>query len=55
MMPLMNSSETLQARYEAAYRAIQDADAKGRSQRTVNKLWKAFFKVEDEAKAAGAL
>jgi hypothetical protein len=54
MLLLMNG-ETLQARYENALARIKAAEAAGRSERTVNKLWKELFKVEDEAKAMGAL
>lgn len=50
-----NPTEILQARYEMARKRIQDADARGLSQSTVNKRWREFFKIEDEAKRAGCL
>jgi hypothetical protein len=51
----MTNATTLQARYEAAASAIKTAEAKNRCARTMSKLYKALFLVEDEAKAAGAL
>ena len=54
-MILMSNTNTLQARYEAAATAIKVAEAKNRGARTMAKLYKALFLVEDEAKLAGAL
>ncbi len=51
----MKTPETLQSRYESALARIQNADALGRSQSTVNRLWREFFKIEDEAKMKGAM
>ncbi len=54
-LSFMTNPNTLQARYEAAAAAIKTAEAMNRSARTMSKLYKALFTVEDEAKAAGAL
>lgn len=47
------TNQTPGQKFEAARVAVMAAEAAGRSERTVNKLWRAYFKAEDELKANG--
>ena len=40
-------------KFEAAAKAVRMAEAAGRSESTMRKLWKAYFAAEDAVKAAG--
>ena len=48
-------NKTTQEQYETARAAIKTGEAKGLSERTMNKLWAKFFAIEDLARAAGCL
>lgn len=47
--------QTLQARYEAAAAAIKNGEARELGRTAMARRYKAFFAIEDAAKAAGAL
>ncbi len=49
----MNNT-TLQTKYENARARIRNAESTA-SDRTMNVLWREFFKIEDACRAAGCL
>lgn len=46
---------TTQQRYEAASKAVRDAEARGMSASTLARRYRELFAAEDAAKAAGCL
>jgi hypothetical protein len=54
LMKTSDTAQTLQSRYENALARIHKANELNRSPSTMNRLWREFFKIEDEAKMKGA-
>ena len=45
------TSLEISMQFEAARKAIQDGEARGLSDRTMNKRWREYFRCEDALKA----